>query len=65
MVDWTDHERAAIKAARRPLAEVLTELHLMEHFAPLTAEQIDGLIEVVVLAYRRFLVTHPDPDVPF
>ena len=36
MIDKTDMEQQAIKDARRPFAEALTELGLMEHFFDLT-----------------------------
>jgi hypothetical protein len=50
VIDKTDMEQQAIKDARRPFAEALTELGLMEHFFDLSGEQIDQLIEAAVAA---------------
>src|SRR5687767_14219251 len=48
MIDRTDLEQQAIKDVRRPFAEVLTDLGLMEHFFDLSAEAIDRLNEAAV-----------------
>jgi hypothetical protein len=53
MIDKTGMETQAIRDARRPFAEVLTELGLMEHFFDLTAEQIDQLIEAAVDGFQH------------
>jgi Family of unknown function (DUF6511) len=53
VIDKTEIERQAIKDARRPFAEALTELRLIEHFFHLTAEQIDQLIEAAVDGFQQ------------
>ena len=51
MIDKTARETQAIKEARRPFAEALTTLGLMEPFAKRTAAEIDQLIEAAVTGY--------------
>jgi Family of unknown function (DUF6511) len=66
MIDKTDLEKQAIKDARRPFAEVLTELGLMDHFLDLTAEQIDRLIEAAVDGFQQSMqVQALNDDLPF
>jgi hypothetical protein len=66
MIEKTDLEKQAIKDARRPLAEVLTELGLMEHFLDLDAKQIDRLIEAVIDGFQASMQRQAlNDDVPF
>jgi Family of unknown function (DUF6511) len=66
MIDKTDMEQQAIKDARRPFAEILTELGLMEHFFDLTAEQIDQLIEAAVDGFQQSMRGQAlNDDLPF
>jgi hypothetical protein len=51
MIDKTARETQALKDARRPFAEVLSELGLMEPFYHRTAAEIDRLIEAAVTGY--------------
>lgn len=51
MIDKTAREAQALKEARRPFAEALTALGLMEPFYHRSATEIDRLIEAVVTGY--------------
>jgi hypothetical protein len=51
MIDKTAREMQALKDARRPFAETLNALGLMEPFYNRTAGEIDQLIEAVVTGY--------------
>lgn len=51
MIDKTARETQALKDARRPFAEALSELGLMEPFYNRTAVEIDQLIEAAVTGY--------------
>jgi hypothetical protein len=51
MIDKTARETQAIKDARRPFAEVLTEMGLIEPFFHRSALDIDRLIEAAVTGY--------------
>ena len=51
MIDKTARETQAIKEARRPFAEALNEMGLMEPFFHRSAADIDRLIEAAVTGY--------------
>jgi len=51
MIDKTAREIQALKDARRPFAEALTDLGLMEPFFHRSPADIDRLIESVVTGY--------------
>ncbi len=51
MIDKTAREAQAIRDARMPFAEALTELGLMVPFFHRSAEDIDRLIEAAVTGY--------------
>ena len=51
MIDKTAREMQALKDARHPFAEALTELGLMDVFFHRTAAEIDQLIEAAVTGY--------------
>lgn len=51
MIDKTAREERVLKDARRPFAEALTELGLMDPFYHRSAGDIDRLIEAVVTGY--------------
>jgi Family of unknown function (DUF6511) len=66
MIDKTGMEQQAIKNARRPFAEALTELGLMAHFFDLSAEQIDQLIEAAVDGFQQSMQCQAlNDDVPW
>jgi len=56
MTDKSEIEHAAIKAARQPFAQVLTELGLMAPFYHRSAADIDRLIEAALDGYRAHLL---------
>lgn len=51
MIDKTEREAQAIRDARTPFAEALTELGLMQPFFHRSAAEIDRLIEAAVTGY--------------
>ncbi|MCZ8147586.1 MAG: DUF6511 domain-containing protein [Roseomonas sp.] len=52
VIDKTPMEQQAIKEARRPLAEVLTELDLLAPFHGRSAAEIDRLIEACIDGFQ-------------
>lgn len=51
MIDKTAREMQALKDARKPFAEALTELGLMDAFYHRTAAEIDQLLEAAVTGF--------------
>ena len=52
VIDLSDSERAAIRAAMKPLAEVMEEIGWTIRLAALTEEQVLALIEVAVGGFQ-------------
>jgi hypothetical protein len=66
MIDKSEMEQQAIRDARRPFAEALAELGLMQHFLDLSAEQIDQLIEAAVDGFQQSMQAQAlNDDVPW
>jgi len=55
MIDKTSMEAQAIKDARLPFAETLTELGLMAHFFNRSAGDVDRLIEACIDGFQESL----------
>ncbi len=66
MIDKTELETQAIKAARRNLAEVLTELGLMAPFHDRSADEIDRIVEACVDGFQAAMRRETlNDDIPF
>ena len=66
MIDKTRVEAQAIKAARRNLAEALTELGLIAQFHDRSAEEIDRIIEACVDGFQDAMQRAAlNDDLPF
>lgn len=66
MIDKTAIETKAIKAARGPFAEVITELGLMPAFEGRSAAEIDRIIEACVDGFRNGMGRLAlNDDIPF
>ncbi len=66
MIDKTELEIKAIKAARRNLAETLTELGLMAPFHDRSAEEIDRIIKSCIDGFQDAMRRKTlNDDIPF
>jgi Family of unknown function (DUF6511) len=66
MIDKTEMEVQAIKAARRNFAEALTELGLMRPFHDRTPEEIDRIIEACIDGFQDAMRRETlSDDLPF
>jgi hypothetical protein len=68
MVDLTDLEHAAIRAAVRPVAEVMAEIGWTTRLNELNEEQVLTLIDVAVGGFQDAMATaseRGEQEVPF
>ena len=52
MIDLTEQERAALAAAMKPVAEIITEIGWQTRFCDLTEHQVLTLIEVAIGGFQ-------------
>ncbi|MFC3100006.1 MULTISPECIES: DUF6511 domain-containing protein [Sphingomonadales] len=67
MVDLTEQEKAAIRAAMKPVAEIMEEIGWQTRFSDLSEAQVLTLIEVAVGGFQDAMhaIAAEDEDVPF
>jgi hypothetical protein len=74
MIDKTARETQALKDARRPFAEALTNLGLMDAFYNRSASEIDQLLEAAITGFTESMKRQGagkrdaqlfDDDIPF
>ncbi|MBA1373248.1 hypothetical protein FG486_02775 [Sphingomonas ursincola] len=68
MVDLTEQEKAAIRAAMKPVAEIMEEIGWQARFSDLTEAQVLTLIEVAVGGFQdamHAMATDTQAEVPF
>ncbi|MDX9859301.1 MAG: DUF6511 domain-containing protein [Rhodospirillales bacterium] len=68
MVDLTEQERAAIRSAMKPVAEIMEETGWQTRLIDLTEAQVLTLIEVAVGGFQDAMhatAMADDPEIPF
>ena len=68
VIDLSEQERAAIRAAMKPVAELMEEIGWTTRLAGLTEEQVLALIEVAVGGFQDAMHTTAaadDTEIPF
>lgn len=68
MVDLTEQEQAAIRAAMKPLAEIMEEIGWQTRLFDLTETQVLTLIEVAVGGFQDAMLATAkgeDAEIPF
>ena len=68
MVDLTEQEKAAIRAAMKPVAEIMEEIGWQARFSDLSETQVLTLIEVTVGGFQdamHAMAADADAEVPF
>lgn len=68
MIDLSEQERAAIRAAMKPVAELMEEIGWTTRLAGLTEEQVLALIEVAVGGFQDAMheaAVEDNTEIPF
>ena len=68
MIDLSKHEQAAIRAAMKPVAEVMEEIGWETRLAELTEAHVLALIEVAVGGFQNAMhaaAADIDSEIPF
>ena len=68
VIDLSEQERAAIRAAMKPVAELMEEIGWTTRLAALTEEQVLALIEVAVGGFQDAMheaAAADDTEIPF
>ena len=68
VIDLSEHERAAIRAAMKPVAEVMEEIGWPTRLSELTEAHVLALIEVAVGGFQDAMhatAAADDPEIPF
>ncbi|MCW5716254.1 MAG: hypothetical protein KIS68_00335 [Bauldia sp.] len=68
MVDLTEQEKAAIRAAMKPVAEIMEEIGWQVRLCDLSEAQVLSLIEVAIDGFQdamRGIAASADAEVPF
>jgi hypothetical protein len=68
MVDLTEQEKAAIRAAMKPVAEIMEEIGWQARFSDLSEAQVLTLIEVAVGGFQdamHAMAANTEAEVPF
>ena len=68
VIDLSDQERAAIRAAMKPVAEIMEEIGWETRLADLTGEHVLALIEVAVGGFQDAMhetAAADDTEIPF
>jgi len=68
MIDLTEQETTAIRAAMKPIAEIMEEIGWQERFSDLSEAQVLTLIEVAVAGFQdamHAMAKSTDAEGPF
>jgi hypothetical protein len=65
VVDLTEQERAAMRAALKPVAELMEEIGWATPLAGLSEAQVLTLIEAAVGAFQEAMAASASTEIPF